>query len=95
MYGEGISKEGSILDMGVDYKIIDKSGSWFSYGDERLGQGREAAKHFLAENPDLRDELEHKIRVACGLELGDERVGEPVPGVDLDLDGSTHLTSGE
>ena len=86
MYGEGISKEGSILDMGVDYKIVQKSGAWFSYGDERLGQGREAAKQFLAENPDLRDELEHKIRVACGLELGDERVGEPIGDIDLDGD---------
>ena len=73
--------------MGVDYKIIQKSGAWFSYGDERLGQGREAAKQFLAENPDLRDELEHKIRVACGLELGDERVGEPIG--DINLDGGT------
>ena len=73
-----ISKEGSILDMAVDYDIVTKSGSWFTYGEERLGQGREAAKEFLATNPDLRDEIDHKVRVACGLELGDERVGEPV-----------------
>ena len=78
MYGTGISKEGSILDMAVDYGVVDKSGSWFTYGDERLGQGREAAKEFLASNPDLMDEIDHKVRVACGLELGDERVGEPV-----------------
>ena len=78
MYGTGISKEGSILDMAVDYDIVTKSGAWFTYGEERLGQGREAAKEFLATNPDLRDEIEHKVRVACDLELGDERVGEPV-----------------
>ncbi len=78
MYGTGISKEGSILDMGVEFDIVNKSGSWFTYGTgQRLGQGREAAKEFLAQNPDIRDEIDHKIRVACGLELGDERVGEP------------------
>ena len=77
MYGTGISKEGSILDMAVKHEIVDKAGSWFTYGDDRLGQGREAAKQFLAEHPDLRDEIDHRVRVACGLELGDERVGAP------------------
>ena len=77
MYGTGISKEGSILDMAVEYDIVNKSGSWFTYGDDRLGQGREAAKQSLIEHPDLREEIEHRVRVACGLELGDERVGEP------------------
>ena len=77
MYGTGISKEGSILDMGVKHEIVDKAGSWFTYGDDRLGQGREAAKQFLAEHPNLRDEIDHRVRVACGLELGDERVGAP------------------
>ena len=77
MYGSGISKEGSILDLGVEMDIVNKSGSWYTYGPERLGQGREAAKEFLAQNPGLRDEIEHEVRVACGLELGDERVGEP------------------
>ncbi len=78
MYGTGISKEGSILDMAVEAEIVDKSGSWYTYGErEKLGQGREAAKAFLAEHPELRDEIEHRVRVAVGLELGDERVGEP------------------
>ena len=86
MYGSGISKEGSILDMAVDYDVVNKSGSWFTYGTERLGQGREAAKQFLAENPDLRDEIDHKVRVACGLELGDERVGEPIEPASGDVD---------
>ena len=77
MYGTGISKEGSILDMAVDYDIVNKAGAWFTYGDERLGQGREAAKEFLATNPDLRDEIEFKVRVALGLEFDDEPVGTP------------------
>ena len=76
MYGQGISKEGSILDMAVTYEIVNKSGAWYTYEGERLGQGREAAKEFLTSNPDLMDEIDHKVRVACGLELGDERVGE-------------------
>ena len=62
MYGEGISKEGCILDMGVEAGIVKKSGSWFNYGEERLGQGREAAKKSLANNPDLRNEIEDKVR---------------------------------
>ena len=55
-----------------------KSGAWFTYETERLGQGREAAKAFLASNPDLREEIDHKVRVACGLDFGDEPVGVPV-----------------
>lgn len=61
MYGEGISKVGEIIDIGVDYEIIKKAGSWFSYEDTKLGQGREAVKTLLKDNPDLMDELEHKI----------------------------------
>ena len=85
MYGQGISKEGSILDMAVDHGIVSKSGAWFTYDKERLGQGREAAKEFLASNPDLMEEIDHRVRVACGLELGDERVGEVVDVADVDL----------
>ena len=83
MYGTGISKEGSILDMAVDLDIVNKSGAWFTYETERRGQGREAAKAFLASNPDLRDEIDNKVRAACGLAFDDEPVGEPI-GVDLD-----------
>ena len=61
MYGEGISKIGEIIDIGVNYEIIKKSGSWFSYGETKLGQGRDAVKTILTENPDLMDELEEKI----------------------------------
>jgi recombination protein RecA len=61
MYGEGISKVGEIIDLGVDYAIIKKSGSWFSYGDTKLGQGRDAVKKLLKDNPELAKELENKI----------------------------------
>jgi len=61
MYGKGISKVGEILDLGVEYGIVKKSGSWFSYGDTKLGQGRDAVKSLIADNPDLADELEAKI----------------------------------
>jgi recombination protein RecA len=64
MYGEGISKIGEILDLGVEYEIIKKSGSWFSYGDTKLGQGRDAVKSLLQDNPELLDELEGKIKEA-------------------------------
>ncbi|WP_102372148.1 recombinase RecA [Enorma phocaeensis] len=78
MYGTGISKEGSILDMAVDFNIVKKSGAWYTYESERLGQGREAAKEFLRKNPELSDEIEHKVRVACGLDFSDEATGEAV-----------------
>ncbi len=61
MYGEGISQIGEIIDMGVDYDVINKSGSWFSYGDTKLGQGREGVKQILADNPELSEELKTKI----------------------------------
>ena len=69
MYGEGISKTGELLDMGVKAGIVDKSGSWFSYGDERIGQGRENAKTYLKENPQAATEIEGKIRAAHGLDF--------------------------
>lgn len=62
MYGEGISREGCIVDMAVEAGVAKKSGAWYTYGEERLGQGREAAKQTLKENPDLREELETKVR---------------------------------
>ena len=67
MYGEGISREGNILDMAVDEGIVDKSGAWYNYGDERLGQGREAVKENMRKNPALRAEIEAKVRAAIGL----------------------------
>jgi len=66
-YGEGISKTGELIDIGLEHRIIEKSGSWFSYGDMRVGQGRENAKVFLHENPDLANEIEAKVRKALGI----------------------------
>ena len=61
MYGKGISKLGEIIDLGVEHDIIDKSGSWFSYGETKLGQGRDSVKTILTDNPELSDEIEAKI----------------------------------
>jgi recombination protein RecA len=69
MYGEGISKNGELLDLGVTAGVVEKSGAWYSYGDERIGQGRENAKVFLSENSDIAFELEDKIRAAHGLDF--------------------------
>ncbi len=69
MYGEGISKMGELLDLGVKAGVVEKSGSWFSYGDERIGQGRENAKTFLKENAHMALEIEDKIRAAHGLDF--------------------------
>src|SRR6476659_9714513 len=66
-YGEGISKTGELIDIGIENRIIEKSGSWFSYGDMRLGQGRENAKLFIKENADLAAEIEGKVRKALGI----------------------------
>ena len=62
MYGKGISKTGEILDIAVDMNIVKKSGSWFSYGETKLGQGRDAVKELIGDNPELMDELENKIK---------------------------------
>ena len=67
MYGEGISREGDLLDLAVEKRIIEKSGAWFAYAGERLGQGRENAKQFLKENPDIRQIIEDRVRKELGL----------------------------
>jgi len=64
MYGEGISKVGEVLDIAVNHEIIKKSGSWFSYDDTKLGQGRDAVKSIIKDNPELLEELEEKIKLA-------------------------------
>ena len=79
MYGEGISKMGELLDLGVKAGVVEKSGSWFSYGDERIGQGRENAKSFLKENSRIAIEIEDRIRAAHGLDFDlpeAEKVGD-------------------
>jgi recombination protein RecA len=70
MYGTGISKEGCILDMSADIGIVNKSGSWYSYNEQRIGQGRENAKKFFADNPDVMEEVEKKVRAHYGLNGG-------------------------
>jgi recombination protein RecA len=72
-YGTGISKEGSLLDVAIEHDIARKSGAWFIYGDDQLGQGRENAKLFLADNPDIATEIELKIKDKLGL-LGEETI---------------------
>jgi len=69
IYGEGISKTGELLDLGVKVGVVDKSGAWYSYGDERIGQGRENAKTFLKENEAMALDIEDKIRAAHGLDF--------------------------
>ena len=73
MFGQGISKVGEIIDLGVDFNIIKKAGSWFSYGDTKLGQGRDSVKQLLLDNPELSDELEKKIRAEVTGELLEEK----------------------
>ncbi len=85
MYGEGVSREGDLLDLGVNHRLVQKSGSWFSYEGERIGQGRERAKEFLKKNLDVRDRLERAVRLKLGLPVADEPAaasanGSPAPG---------------
>jgi recombination protein RecA len=77
-YGEGISKTGELIDIGLEMKIVEKSGAWFSYGDLRIGQGRENSKQFFRDNPDIAAEVERKIRANLGLPTGDV-LGGPAP----------------
>lgn len=77
MYGQGISREGSIIDTGVSCGVVNKAGSWFSYNDQKLGQGRENSKEYLKENPDLAMELERKIRMEFGLDRVFEETTNP------------------
>lgn len=86
MYGEGISRESSIIDLGVEHGFIKKSGSWFTYEGDQLGQGKEKARNFLKDNPDLADEIEKKIFVKLGVGAAAAEAGEDVamdvPGAD-------------
>ena len=83
MYGEGISKTGEILDLGVKAEIIEKSGSWYSYDSQRIGQGREQAKLFLKENPEVAADIEQKIRANAGV-LSEALQGMPETDTDRD-----------
>ena len=83
MYGEGISKTGELVDIGVKAGIVEKSGSWYSYGDERIGQGRENAKLFLKQNPGVAQDIEDKLRAASGLDFNVAGGGEAEDVVDM------------
>lgn len=87
MYGEGISQEGELLDMASDQDIVNKSGAWYSYNDEKIGQGRENAKKFLADNPDIMQEIYEKVRIAYNMDgVTLEEVEEDVEDLGLDLE---------
>ncbi|MEL7228611.1 MAG: recombinase RecA [Pseudomonadota bacterium] len=89
MYGEGVSRYGELLDLGVTAGIVEKSGSWFSYDSQRLGQGRENSKSFLRDNPEIADTIEQAIRRNAGLigeKLLDEPTGKDEEGTDPELD---------
>ena len=88
VYGKGISREGSIIDMGVEAGIVRKSGSWFTYGDDQLGQGKENVRQFLVDNPELANEIENKILVALGITDAPEadKGASDAPEVDPDED---------
>ena len=75
MFGEGVSKTGELIDYGVKLDIIDKAGAWFSYGDNKIGQGRENAKVFLKDNPEIADEIEKKIKKSMGIEVEEDLEG--------------------
>jgi recombination protein RecA len=77
IYGQGISKEGSLLDVGVDVGLIKKSGAWFTYDGDQLGQGRENARNFLRDNPELAREIEEKVKAQLGVGLPPAPVPEP------------------
>ncbi|MGE5345576.1 MAG: recombinase RecA [Acidithiobacillales bacterium] len=76
-YGEGISRTGELIDLGLEHKVVEKSGAWFSYGDLRIGQGRENAKQFLRDNPDIAAEVEHKLREKLGLPTAEVAAASP------------------
>jgi recombination protein RecA len=86
MYGKGISREGSLLDIGVDLGLVKKSGAWYTYEGEQLGQGRENAKTFLGENPEIMVEISERIRQQVGIDPGDEAdvAEDELDGIDLD-----------
>jgi recombination protein RecA len=88
-YNEGVSHNALLVDLGVEHNIVDKSGSWFSYGDLRLGQGKENSKQFLAENQDIADEIEARVRVAIGMDSPEEA---PADSEDVGLPGEAEAS---
>ncbi len=93
-YNEGVSHNALLVDLGVEHEIVQKSGAWFSYGDLRLGQGKENSKHFLVENPDIAREIDIQLRVALGLVEDQESEGQIDSAADQEEDPVT-LNTGE
>ncbi|MFF2267656.1 recombinase RecA [Cellulosimicrobium cellulans] len=87
LYGVGISREGGLIDMGVEHGFVRKSGSWFTYGGDQLGQGKENARSFLRDNPDLANELEKKIKEKLGVGAKIDAPADPAAGVTVPADG--------
>jgi recombination protein RecA len=83
VYGEGISREGGLIDVGVEQSIVRKSGAWYTYEGDQLGQGKENARTFLRDNPDLAAEIEKKIKEKLG--VGPQVDAEPIPVVAVDF----------
>ena len=82
LYGEGISREGDLIDLGVDKGVLEKSGTWLSYGGERMGQGRENARNFLKENKDIRDKLENALRKKMEIPVSGQNGAAATPGAN-------------
>ena len=81
MYGEGISKTGELIDLGIKANVVEKSGAWFAYNGDKLGQGRENAKIFLREHPEIALDIENKIKADAG-HLSAELIGDDMPAGD-------------
>jgi len=79
LFGEGISREGEVIDMGVNARIIEKSGAWYAYNGEKIGQGRDNAREFLRENPELAREIENKVRESLGIAQRPAAAGSSAP----------------
>jgi len=84
MYGQGISREGEIIDMGVEADIVEKSGAWYSYGGERIGQGKDNAREFLKENPEMAKEIEAKIREKLGVKNAGSLISETLDDEEME-----------
>jgi len=95
IYGEGISYEGDIIDIGSNIEVIKKSGTWYSYGDERLGQGKEAARKFLKNNPKIRDEVDKKIRLAFAIDAAADAAGDGTAKTGTTVAGDPEKVSAE
>jgi recombination protein RecA len=95
LYGRGISFEGDLLDLGLEHDVVGQKGTWFSYGDLQLGQGREKARAYLEENAEVRERLERDVRDAAGLPQLSSAEGQPVDGAEADSEPEKVGTGGK